>query len=155
MSNDQEASQKGSRKKGDTTNQRTPAGGGQSLEVDRAFEDAFRKYQRTLQDVWADYQDRLQEGYTGYVRTVQDTARAENRMTAQVDAQRSFTNAQQDALTDYLSRSEEALYQYLEALRDAWATVDVRNINPSSLATVGQHLLWSASCAAAQLNRQS
>lgn len=116
------------------------------------FQDAYEAYFRDLQSIWIDMQQRTQDVQLQLQSELQQAFQSQTQndlLAAQNNYQRTIQTLYTN--TAPAERYIEAYQKYTLALRDAVAGLNVDELDPQTLAVVGQHLLTVAQYAT-QLN---
>lgn len=109
------------------------------------LDEAHLQFCRALQEVRTpdDVHTRLAEAHVTYLRALQE---ANNDPLRSYEAYLEYVRAQQKAMLpdEVVARANDAYRSYLQAVKDAWGRFDVEDMNPSSLAELGQRLMMVA-----------
>lgn len=114
-------------------------------DVMKGLDDAHMDFCRALQEMQMpeDVHARMAEAHLAYLRAVQDAGGDPLRS---FEAYLEYVRAQQKAMMpdEVVARATDAYRTYVRAVKDAWGRLDLGDLNPSTLAEMGQRLMTAA-----------
>lgn len=118
----------------------------------KGFAEAYSNYRSALYNAWgSDAERRITESYTVYGQILGRAWESEELQHQVGESyQRYMDTLQQCTSTDTAHQQVlNAYHTYIMHIKEIWAEMDVENIDPASLAAIGQSMTWIAGVAIA------